>query len=300
MLDYIYVEQKPPGLETIQLPKAIDKADEVQDDYYELYQEIYYSIQCGNQDRNFALDIKNNILSTLQELDREFISNYTLFIKATTNYRSSTGYSTTSNAFPFSANTSKVFSKQIKTELVTFINDSDDYCTQIIGEYKKQQEEDINILKLNEALLQVHINILDINDNPPQFRSKIFTGGITTNTDYGINFMRIEAFDLDVGENAHINYYQVGDIRQTLSEGLEHIHKSPFLLNDSTGEVQLNFDPQQGMKGYFDFKVMANDSMGQEDFAHVFIYLLREDQKARFVFRLQPKELRDHLSIFRE
>lgn len=155
-------------------------------------------------------------------------------------------------------------------------------------------------LKLDSTILRIQVRVLDINDNPPHFRSKIFTGGITTNADFGLRFMRVEAVDPDEGVNAKISYYQVGEIRQTLSEGLENLRKAPFLIDAETGEVQLNFDPQKGMKGYFDFMVLANDSLGMRDVAHVFIYLLREDQKVRFVFRLQPDELRARIDSFRE
>jgi hypothetical protein len=36
---------------------------------------------------------------------------------------------------------------------------------------------------------------------------------------------------------------------------LENVQKPPFLVNHETGAVLLNFDPQKGMKGYFDFMV---------------------------------------------
>jgi len=41
----------------------------------------------------------------------------------------------------------------------------------------------------------------------------------------------------------------------TLSEGMENIQQPPFLVDVKTGGVYLNFDPQRGMKGYFDFMV---------------------------------------------
>lgn len=56
-------------------------------------------------------------------------------------------------------------------------------------------------------------------------------------------------------ENANVNYYQIGKIQMTLSEGLEDIRLQPFLVDRETGAVSLNFDPQRGMKGYFDFMV---------------------------------------------
>lgn len=48
------------------------------------------------------------------------------------------------------------------------------------------------------------------------------------------------------------------------------------------------------------FKVMVNDTGGFQDRAHVFIYLLREDQRVRFVLRQQPTLVRDNIEMFRE
>lgn len=43
-----------------------------------------------------------------------------------------------------------------------------------------------------------------------------------------------------------------------------------------------------------------NDSGGLEDTARVLIYLLREDQRVRFVMRQNPPQLREKIDIFRE
>nr|XP_034827125.1 cadherin-23 [Maniola hyperantus] len=150
------------------------------------------------------------------------------------------------------------------------------------------------------STLKVHVLVNDVNDNSPQFLSKIFTGGVTTEADFGIEFMHVKAIDLDEGINAKITYYLIGDVKETLTEGLENLAVSPFLVGFETGAVSLNFDPQKGMKGYFDFKVLANDTDGLEDEAHVFIYLLREDQRVRFVLRAHPSEIRDKINTFRE
>lgn len=45
---------------------------------------------------------------------------------------------------------------------------------------------------------------------------------------------------------------------------------------------------------------MANDTGGLKDKARVFIYLLREDQRVRFVLRQHPVELRNRIDSFRE
>ncbi|XP_063618733.1 cadherin-23 [Cydia splendana] len=150
------------------------------------------------------------------------------------------------------------------------------------------------------STLTVHVAVNDLNDNAPKFVSRIFTGGITTEADFGIEFMHVKAIDLDEGENAKMGYYLLGEVKKTLTEGLENLAVSPFLVNEETGAISLNFDPQKGMKGYFDFKVLVNDTGGLQDESHVFIYLLREDQRVRFVLRSHPSEVRDKINIFRE
>ncbi|KAB0799063.1 hypothetical protein PPYR_06943 [Photinus pyralis] len=152
----------------------------------------------------------------------------------------------------------------------------------------------------DDTLLKVSVKVLDINDNAPVFRHRIFTGGVSTATDFGTDFMTIIADDLDEGINSELSYYLIGKIRMTLTEGLENLGTHPFLVDRLTGNVQLNFDPQQGMKGYFDFMVLVNDTGGLEDRAHAFIYLLREDQRVRFVLRQHAAEIRNHMEAFRE
>lgn len=46
--------------------------------------------------------------------------------------------------------------------------------------------------------------------------------------------------------------------------------------------------------------MLANDTYGLEDTARVFIYLLREDQRVRFVLRQHPPEIRNKIETFRE
>lgn len=184
----------------------------------------------------------------------------------------------------------KPLDREQKSEYSLTILASEDCVT------KPKYEEQVD----GVSTLKVHVIINDVNDNAPQFVSKIFTGGITTEADFGIEFMHVKAIDLDEGDNAKINYYLIGDVKETLTEGLENLAVSPFLVNVETGAVSLNFDPQKGMKGYFDFKVLANDTGGLQDEAHVFIYLLREDQRVRFVLRSHPSEIRDKIHVFRE
>lgn len=152
----------------------------------------------------------------------------------------------------------------------------------------------------DDTQIKIIVNVLDENDNAPKFVHRVFTGGVSTATSFGTKFMHVKAEDADLGKNAIISYYLIGRVQMTLTEGLENLQRIPFLVEKETGAVLLNFDPQQGMKGYFDFMVLANDTGGLQDMARVFIYLLREDQRVRFVLRQQPPELRNKIEAFRE
>lgn len=111
------------------------------------------------------------------------------------------------------------------------------------------------ILNEYRTFVRITVHVLDKNDNPPKFTSKIFSGGVTTSTDFGAKVLTLTATDKDIGPNAKLNFYQIGEMRRTLTEGLDELSKPPFLVDNETGEVLLNFDPQKGMKGYFDFMV---------------------------------------------
>lgn len=110
----------------------------------------------------------------------------------------------------------------------------------------------------DDTLLKVIIQVKDVNDNAPKFIHRVFTGGVSTATSFGTKFMHVQAEDADIDENAIISYYQVGRIQMTLTEGLDHLQRPPFSVDRESGAIQLNFDPQRGMKGYFDF--MVNES----------------------------------------
>ncbi|XP_015840656.1 cadherin-23 isoform X2 [Tribolium castaneum] len=152
----------------------------------------------------------------------------------------------------------------------------------------------------DDTQLKVIVKVLDVNDNAPQFIHRVFTGGVSTATSFGTTFMEVKAEDADLDDNARMSYFLIGKVQMTLTEGLEDLKRDPFLVDRDTGAVQLNFDPQEGMKGYFDFMVLVNDTGGLQDMARVFIYLLRADQRVRFVLRQQPPELRNKIEAFRE
>lgn len=44
----------------------------------------------------------------------------------------------------------------------------------------------------DDSLLKVLVFVNDINDNTPEFVKRVFTGGVTTEADFGTEFMQIK------------------------------------------------------------------------------------------------------------
>ncbi|KAJ1522204.1 hypothetical protein ONE63_002512 [Megalurothrips usitatus] len=271
-----FTEHSPPGHERRILIDTVDR-DEV-DELDDPPTPVCYYIVAGNKDGLFALEPLRHELLVAKELDREVASEHILLIKA-------------SEDCLHRPSPRDIKSVETSNSLSYIPVDGASNLSLIDG-WTFDPKDD--------TLLRVIIKVVDINDNPPHFVKKVFTGGVTTEADFGTEFMQVTAVDPDDGVNAVVNYYQIGRVQMTLSEGMENIQHPPFLVDRDTGGVHLNFDPQRGMKGYFDFMVLANDTGGLQDMARVFIYLLREDQRVRFVLRQHPPEVREKIDVLRE
>lgn len=262
---------------------------------------VCYFIVYGNEDELFMLDRASHILSLNSEVDRERKQNYSLLVKATENcLEPPQTLNITSNEISRAVNSRLRKSKSEPNRFTDPLNigiDDENLSTEI---YEEFMTESSSLIAEDPTLVRVLVLIQDINDNPPRFTKKVFTGGVSTSADFGTEIMKLKAFDPDAGANARMTFYQVGKTHRTLAEGLDTIKDPSFIIEKDTGSVKLNFDPQKEMKGYFDFTVAVKDRDGFNDTAHVFIYLLREDQRVKFVLRQQSFELRERIDQFRE
>jgi len=89
--------------------------------------------------------------------------------------------------------------------------------------------------------------------------TEVFTGGLTTEADFGSEVVRVTATDPDIGLNAQLRYYLRKPVPSTLSTRTgqeEQIGANPFVIDRDTGIISLNFDPQRDMKGYFEMEVV--------------------------------------------
>lgn len=44
----------------------------------------------------------------------------------------------------------------------------------------------------DDTQIKVIVRVLDVNDNPPKFTRRVFTGGVSTATDFGTKFMIVK------------------------------------------------------------------------------------------------------------
>ena len=76
--------------------------------------------------------------------------------------------------------------------------------------------------------VQVTINLVDVNDNPPEFTRKVYHASVAENLEIGTEIVSVSATSLDIGVNAEIKYFIVG--------GNEH---QLFTIDQNSGSITL-------------------------------------------------------------
>lgn len=84
----------------------------------------------------------------------------------------------------FAIQVAKTLDREQQEQHVLLIKATEDCKTVPINETIFDENDD--------TLLKVIVNVKDINDNAPQFVNKIFTGGVTTEADFGTQFMHVK------------------------------------------------------------------------------------------------------------
>ena len=82
-----------------------------------------------------------------------------------------------------------------------------------------------------QSVLDLHISVIDTNDNPPLFPQNVYNVSIKYEHDVGIPVVILTATDVDNGENSKISYQ--------FSSKTSRQARSLFKINDLTGEIFL-------------------------------------------------------------
>ncbi|XP_072515581.1 protocadherin gamma-A11-like isoform X47 [Salminus brasiliensis] len=110
--------------------------------------------------------------------------------------------------------------------------------------------------------VQIHVTVLDANDNAPVFFQKIYKASIIENSAKGSKLTTVSASDADDGTNGQVTYY----ISNTDEDAT-----NVFLINTQTGEITLNEQIDYEKTNHYQLDIKARDQGGLSDSCKVII-----------------------------
>ncbi len=114
--------------------------------------------------------------------------------------------------------------------------------------------------------VQIHITVLDINDNAPVFTRKVYKTTITENAPKGTILTVVSASDADEGSNNIVTYY--------ISDRMNKHLADRFLINDKSGELILNDHVDYEKVSNYELNIQAKDQGGLSNACKVIIDVL--------------------------
>ncbi|XP_077165934.1 protocadherin gamma-A8-like [Paroedura picta] len=111
---------------------------------------------------------------------------------------------------------------------------------------------------------QIHVIVLDANDNAPVFSQAVYEATAIENIPKGSTILTVRAVDLDEGIYGEIKYFFhkiTNKIFQT------------FLLNSTTGEITLAGNLDYEDSSLYEFEIQAKDGGGLSDRSKVVIFI---------------------------
>ncbi|XP_042620471.1 protocadherin gamma-A11-like [Cyprinus carpio] len=113
------------------------------------------------------------------------------------------------------------------------------------------------------STVQIHITVLDANDNPPLFSQRVYKATLPENTPRDTVITSVSASDADEGSNAIIKYYMssTGDVNDL------------FMVDAQSGEITLKGSADFEKASRYQFNIQARDQGGLSDSCKVIIDL---------------------------
>nr|XP_056722680.1 protocadherin gamma-A8-like [Euleptes europaea] len=111
---------------------------------------------------------------------------------------------------------------------------------------------------------QIHVIVLDANDNAPVFSQPLYEATVLENISKGSTIATVKAIDLDDGIYGEIKY-----LFHTITNKIFQT----FLLNSTTGEITLGGKLDYEDSSLYEFEVQAKDGGGLSDRSKVVIFI---------------------------
>ncbi|NXI08335.1 PCDB4 protein, partial [Irena cyanogastra] len=118
---------------------------------------------------------------------------------------------------------------------------------------------------------QIHIVILDVNDNPPKFTQEVYIGKVLENMPEGSVVLTVLATDPDAGVN--------GDISYQLSQAAGQ-SDSAFVIDPITGEIKLTKPLDFEVSEHHELRVRARDGGGLSAICKVLVEVVDVNDNA--------------------
>ncbi|XP_053501614.1 protocadherin gamma-A11-like isoform X34 [Ictalurus furcatus] len=113
--------------------------------------------------------------------------------------------------------------------------------------------------------VQIHVTVLDVNDNGPVFTQKEYKASIIENSSKGTKLTTVSASDADEGTNGHVTYY-ISNTDKSV--------KDVFTINQNNGEITLNGQIDYEKTSHFQLDIQAKDQGGLSDSCKIMIDVL--------------------------
>lgn len=156
------------------------------------------------------------------------------------------------------------------------------------------------------SLIQVTINVIDIDDNLPQFTHEDASIGIRINVPIDTVITTVQATDLDAEAPRIIfsidNVTFVPQFYKRTRKIDSRPLKNLFTLNNRTGELRTGGSFSDYVDGYFQMKIRANNSerAKRHTFNNLKIFVIRDKSLLKFVFARPPSEIQGIIRPFQE
>ncbi|CAL8354930.1 unnamed protein product [Merluccius merluccius] len=108
--------------------------------------------------------------------------------------------------------------------------------------------------------LQIHVNVIDVNDNAPLFSQSLYKGQIVENAEIGTTLLTLSSTDLDEGVNSELVYSFTAKGRVDPSD--------KFSLNEETGVITVKSNIDFEEKQAYDIRVQVKDKGTPPRIAH--------------------------------
>ncbi|XP_053097343.1 protocadherin beta-16-like [Pangasianodon hypophthalmus] len=112
--------------------------------------------------------------------------------------------------------------------------------------------------------VEIHITVLDVNDNAPVFDQKMYKATLTENSPKGSELITVRALDKDEGSNGLVSYYisNIMDLNDV------------FVVEPQTGKVSVNGLIDYEKASHYQLNIQARDQGGLSDSCKVIIDII--------------------------